>query len=236
MSRILAISDIHGCYEEFYQLLSDVRYDPNKDQLVLVGDYVDRGPRSKEVVEFVMSLVREHGAIALKGNHDDMFIKHLLSDEAEHRERHLRNGALTTFQSYYQKELDVEHIDHAKAHILENYQHHIQFLRDLPLYYETDKHLFVHAGINPEFEDWRMTPERDLIWIRNDFIDHPTRLDKTVIFGHTICLKLHERPDIWFCEDKIGIDGGLVYGHQLNCLEIAENNSYRVYSISKYEI
>lgn len=231
MSRILAISDIHGCYDEFCQLLELTKYDPRKDQLVLVGDYVDRGPKSKEVVERVHSLVINDGAIAIKGNHDDMFIKHLLFDEEEHRSRHLRNGALTTFQSYYNSDLQAENLLEAKQYILDHFIEHINFLRDLPLYHETDKHLFVHAGINPLVHDWKQTSERDMIWIRNDFFDHPTNLSKKVVFGHTICPKLHKKADVWFCADKIGIDGGAVYGHQLNCLEIVDGVHYHVYAV-----
>lgn len=231
MNRILAISDIHGCYDEFCQLLELAKYDANKDHLILVGDYVDRGPKSKAVVELVQSLVVNHGAIALKGNHDDMFVKHLLSDEEEHSSRHLRNGAIATFKSYYRSDLEVENLPLAKKYILENHRYYVEFLRDLPLYHETENHVFVHAGINPLVQDWKQTSEKDMIWIRNDFFDHPTNLVKKVVFGHTICPKLHEKADVWFCEDKIGIDGGAVYGHQLNCLEIVDGVNYHVYSI-----
>jgi serine/threonine protein phosphatase 1 len=72
--RLLAISDIHGCCSEFIALLKRAAYNPLLDQLILLGDYVDRGPDSFQVVELVIQLVNE-GAIALRGNHDDYFVK-----------------------------------------------------------------------------------------------------------------------------------------------------------------
>jgi serine/threonine protein phosphatase 1 len=230
MGRILAISDIHGCYDEFCEMLNLVEYDSRNDQLILVGDYVDRGPNSKEVVDLVKSLVDEHGAIALKGNHDDMFVKHILTDDEQNHSRHLRNGGFATFQSYYGLDWDLHELDKAKNYILHHYFHHIEFLRDLAYYHETERYIFVHAGINPLHEDWKDTSHEEMIWIRESFFAHPTQTDKKVIFGHTPCIKLHGKEDVWFGGDKLGIDGACVFGHQLNCLEINENG-YKYYSV-----
>lgn len=230
MTRILAISDIHGMYDEFTAMLDQVQYNPDQDQLILLGDYVDRGLKSKEVVEFIMHLVQEYGVIALKGNHDDMFVKHILSDSDEDSYRHMKNGGLTTFQSYYGSDCDVNTLTKAKQFILDHYPHHITFLKNLPLYYETDRYIFVHAGINPECEDWKLTSERDMIWIRDTFYNRELRTDKIVIFGHTTCLTLHGHVDIWFGGNKIGIDGGCAYGYQLNCLEICEDE-YKTHAV-----
>ncbi len=79
MKRKLMISDIHGCLEQLNELLEVAKYHCNEDQLILLGDYVDRGPRSRETVDRVMELVRHHGAIALKGNHDDRWVDFILN-------------------------------------------------------------------------------------------------------------------------------------------------------------
>ena len=231
--RTIVISDLHGCYDEFNALLRKVNYQSEQDQLILLGDYVDRGPRSKEVVDQIMQLHRDHGVVVLKGNHDQLFLDAILKDEDA---RWLRNGARQTLASYCDvscssEELDQETYEQAKAYIKTHYSHHLEFLASLPLYYENATHIFVHAGINPFYADFKDQPEDDFIWIREMFHDQATNLDKMVVFGHTPTLHLHERADIWFQDDKIGIDGACAYGKQLNALEIREDGSYHTYSI-----
>ncbi|WP_211746621.1 metallophosphoesterase family protein [Paenibacillus sp. Marseille-Q4541] len=231
--RTIVISDLHGCYDEFNALLRKVKYQPEQDQLILLGDYVDRGPRSKEVVDQIMQLQREHGIVVIRGNHDQLFLDAILKNEDA---RWIRNGARQTLESYCEISLSPEQLDQAtyeeaKAYIKTHFSHHLEFLTSLPYYYETDTHLFVHAGINPFYTDFKDQPEDDFIWIREMFHDQATHLDKMVVFGHTPTLHLHERADIWFQDDKIGIDGACAYGKQLNALEIMEDGSYRAYMI-----
>ncbi|RTE06214.1 metallophosphoesterase family protein [Paenibacillus whitsoniae] len=229
MARTLAISDIHGCAAEFKALLEKVSYKPGEDRLILLGDYVDRGPASKEVVEHVMKLVREHGAIAIKGNHDARFLEVLGETDNVTEMKFFEHGGIQTFQSFSgSKLLDIQQ---SKERIRATCREHIDFLRSLPLYYETETHIFVHAGLNPAYTDWKTQPERDFIWIRAPFLQQRTVVDKPVVFGHTTTMDLHGKGDVWFESDKIGIDGGCPYGYQLNCLEITEGLQYRTYSV-----
>ncbi len=82
-----------------------------------------------------------------------------------------------------------------------------------------------------------ITIMQPMIWIREPFYLKPTGLNKKVIFGHTPAMYLHESGDIWFSplNDKIGIDGGCVFGKQLNCLEIKKHNDYVTHVIYKAE-
>ncbi|MEH7524970.1 metallophosphoesterase family protein, partial [Bacillus sp. JJ1503] len=80
MKRTLVISDIHGCHDEFVKLLDITKYNPTEDQLILLGDYIDRGKDSKKVIDKVMELV-SNGAIALRGNHDDWLLCFLSDPE-----------------------------------------------------------------------------------------------------------------------------------------------------------
>lgn len=219
------ISDIHGCYQEFNQLLSKVKYDPKVDQLILVGDYCDRGPDSKDVIEQVMLLVETQGVIAIRGNHDQMLVDALLHGQDS---RFLRNGGFSTLESYcgwdfFGGNFSLDRYREAKEYMLQHYADHFDFLKQLPFYYEDDKHIYVHAGIDPACEDWKQTLPMDFLWIREPFIEHPTNLDKTVVFGHTPTIDFHGTADIWFAEDKIGLDGGCCFGYQLNCLEITKD-------------
>ena len=72
--RALVISDIHGCLNEFLELLDLVDYQAGKDRLILLGDYVDRGPKSKEVVQKVMDLAKNDNVVVLRGNHDQRIV------------------------------------------------------------------------------------------------------------------------------------------------------------------
>lgn len=223
--RILAISDIHGCYNEFKELLNLVSYDSKNDQLILLGDYMDRGRNSKEVIYFVKELVEKDGVIALKGNHDKMFCD-WLDDPIGQRERYFRNGAFETIQSFI-GEIDIDHIDDEACkkwakEIIESHDELVSFVKNLPYFFETDDYIFVHAGVNPEHEDWKMTSEHELVWIRDPFLNVDHSYSQTFIHGHTPSIYLHEKADIFYGNKKIGIDGGCVYGHQLNCLEIKD--------------
>jgi Predicted phosphohydrolases len=235
--RTLCISDIHGCFDQFEQLLKVAKYNPDKDKLVLLGDYVDRGMKSKQVLAKAMQLHKEYGVIVLKGNHDDMFVKAIRDKEDQ---LWLYNGGIHTVTSYYGSEelqdgFDWDTYDRAKKFIISNYNHHVNFLEKLPLYHEDDDHIFVHAGINPFYgEEWKeKQSEEDFIWIRDIFYRNETQVNKTVVFGHTPTRNLHNSYDIWFDErrDKIGLDGACAYGGQLNCLEIS-NEGYKNYSVS----
>lgn len=238
--RTLVISDIHGCYDEFEALLSKAGYCPEEDKLILLGDYVDRGLKSMQAVEQIKSLQREHGAIVLKGNHDQMFVDAMLNNEDG---LWLNNGGFQTVESYcgldfFEEVFDWNMYEQAKAFIVANHKDHLDFLQSLPFYYETDNHIFVHAGINPCYEDWKCQPENDFIWIREMFINNKNiNTEKTIVFGHTPTLHLQDAADIWFNQHslKIGIDGACAYGHQLNCLVIHDDFEYATYSVKKGE-
>ncbi|NRF94484.1 serine/threonine protein phosphatase [Paenibacillus frigoriresistens] len=230
MKRTLVVSDIHGCVDEFKQLLDKVNYNAVEDQLVLLGDYVDRGPQSRETVEFVMHLVREKGAIALKGNHDQRFVDVLGDVDALTEMKFFEHGGIQTFKSFCGTEdLDLKQ---SKERIRAKFSDHISFLNNLPYYHEDETHIYVHAGLNPTFSDWKTQPERDFLWIRAPFVQQRTVVKKIVVFGHTPAKDIHGKADVWFDRDKIGIDGGCAYGLQINCLEIKGRNQYKTFSVA----
>lgn len=228
MKRTLVISDIHGCIKQFDQLLIQVEFNPKYDQLILLGDYVDKGPHSKFVVDRVIDLVRNYDAIALRGNHDQRLFDLVNSPTSEIRSKFIKHGGLQTAQSYcdVESELTDGELDRVIETLKNQYMHHLNFLSQLPLYYEEQSHIYVHAGINPNYKDWREQPEHDFMYIKNEFIRSRFDMEKKVIFGHTRTNDIHGSPDIWFSDDKIGIDGGCSSGMQLNCL-IIEDGKYK---------
>ncbi|MBE1554301.1 metallophosphoesterase family protein [Sporosarcina limicola] len=234
MKRTLVMSDIHGELEMFERLLNNVNYNPQYDQLILLGDYVDRGPNAKLVLEKVIQL-KGQGAIVLKGNHEDMMIKALTTnDEKAWKHWITRSGGGQTLASYGFNESEISFNEddvfskpeiHSKTLL-----RHLDFIQNLDPIYQHDETIFVHAGVHPS------TPIADtdpyvLMWIREEFHNGYAG-DKTVIFGHTPTKNLHlehNNNSIFFGENRIiGIDGGAVYGGQLNCLELPTKTVFSV--------
>lgn len=232
LKRILAISDIHGDLEKFERLLELVQYDKNLDQLLLLGDYVDRGPHSRAVLDKVIQLKSE-GAIALIGNHE-MMMMDAFDGNPMHLKRWLYNGGIKTLQNYgYTIEKDDAEYWYTTTEMPEpiklndDIRKHIEILKEFKYYYETDTHIFVHAGVHPE-TPIESTEPYTLVWIREEF-HKGYNGDKTVVFGHTPTNYLHESNDVYFGDNRIiGIDGGCAYGGRLNCLDVLNSKVYYV--------
>lgn len=217
--RTLVISDIHGCLEEFMQLLEAVGYTPNKDQLVLAGDYVDRGPKSREVMDMIMDLAKNEHVVVLRGNHDERFRTLIQDGNMDVYDLFLSYGGMETLASYgfdAQKDSMKDIIPSMRR----KYADHFAFINETAYFYEIEHFIFVHAGLNPKVADWKSQPLDDFLSIRELFVHSPTNVGKRVIFGHTVTTKIHGKANIWFSDDKIGIDGGCAMGNRLNCLEI----------------
>ncbi|WP_054949395.1 metallophosphoesterase family protein [Numidum massiliense] len=219
-TRILAISDIHGQYNMLTRLLNKVKYRPETDKLVFLGDYIDRGKCSKEVVATVKRLVEEDGAIAIRGNHDQILLSMLDDDWSWNN--WVINGGMATLESYLGRTVTAEDdvANHLQA-MREQYHDHLDFLASLPLYWEDERHIFIHAGIDPELDDWRQTPAKTMLWIREKFYRAQLDTGKTVVFGHTPTAKLHVmRASIGVCgEDdmhRLNGRGGLHGLERLN--------------------
>lgn len=222
MKRTLVVSDIHGELNKFENLLHKAKYDPDKDQLILLGDYVDRGPDAQGVLNKVMEL-KKQGAIVLRGNHDDMMVAAAENQENAWR-RWEKNGALFTLKSY-EPEINEMIVPDS-----EEFRKHVSFIKTLDYYYITDHHIFVHGGVDPETPIEKTDPYV-LVWIRDKF-HNGYEGEKTVVFGHTQTSILHENKDnhdVYFGGNNIiGVDGGAVYGGSLNCLDITNNEVYCV--------
>lgn len=221
MKRILVISDIHGELKLFDSLLEKVKYDADEDQLILLGDYVDRGPDSKGVLNRVSELKR-NGAVVLRGNHDEMMLN-VVDGVSGALERWERNGALMTLQSYDSS------IESVKLSAGAEFEKHISLIREMDYYYETKDYIFVHAGVSPDTPVQKTDPHT-FLWIRELFYEKYSG-DKTVIFGHTptSAIRQEKNHDIYFGENNIiGIDGAATYGGQLNCLELPGKRTHSV--------
>jgi len=213
MNKIFAISDIHGCLDKIEELIGKIPADPQKDQLVFLGDYIDRGKYSRNVVDYVISLKKIfQNIVYLMGNHELMFLQYL---EGIDEELYLANGGKYTLLDY-----DIAGADSPEERKKKIPVKHLQFYQSLFPYYETKNYLFVHAGLIPGLEPSKQKID-DLVWVRRDFIDSADDFGKIVVFGHTP----FGRPLIE--KNKIGIDTGAVYGAQLTCIELPDKIIYQ---------
>lgn len=177
-----------------------------EDEIYFIGDYIDRGPRSKEVLDYLMHLKDEnYHVFPLQGNHEDMMLK-AHRDESYMYDWYM-NGAEESLRSFQIPE-DLIHDHSGLKRIPVEY---FQFIADMPLFYELDDYLIVHAGFNFE-ADSIYSDEDSMLWIR-DFQYHEEKAGgKTIIYGHTpkpvvsIQHTLHQNNT-----KMIDIDAGCVY-------------------------
>jgi serine/threonine protein phosphatase 1 len=198
------IGDIHGMFDNLEELLAILPLDRERDTLAFVGDYIDRGPDSRRVVDRVLAL-RKSGMrlICLRGNHEEMFLDFL---EGQNQELFLYNGGETTLESYgWSGRLKENPVP----------PEHLEFFRSLEYYRELDEFILVHGGLRPgiplERQDFH-----DLCWIRQEFIHSDYDFGKRVVFGHTPFRQPYIDPY------KIGIDTGAVYGNRLTCVRLPD--------------
>lgn len=215
MGKIFAIGDIHGCLFKLEEMMTLLEIDPVADTLVFVGDYIDRGPDARGVVDLILRIKKAlNNVICLLGNHEQLFLDYYL--ENINRNFFLINGGMSTLLSYGLTGTGGGD----KINIPEN---HLQFFTTLYPHYETDDYIFVHAGLKPSVPLAQQDRE-DILWIRSEFIDSTYDFGngKIVVFGHTAL----SAPLVGV--NKIGIDTGAVYGGKLTCVELPEIKIYQV--------
>lgn len=171
--RTLAIGDIHGCLTALDALLAAVA-PASGDRLITLGDYVDRGPDSRGVLERLIGLYDAGRLIPLRGNHDEMMM--VCRTDRSERRLWLGYGGIETLESYGHRP-PVEEYDRIP-------RRHYDFLeRDCRDWYETETHIFAHALIDPDLDMPRQDPYV-LRWLRLDApVEHHS--GKVLICGHT---------------------------------------------------
>jgi serine/threonine protein phosphatase 1 len=177
MKRIIAIGDIHGELDKLKSLIDKLDLRPD-DQLVFLGDYIDRGPDSKGVIDFVLELQKNHDVVALKGNHEDFAIQTMENPLGNMGGSWMMNGGMATLDSYGVGGFD------ALSNLANFKEVHGGFLNSLKLVHETENYIFVHGYLsaNRSVEDQM---QDDCLWSRFDQIQ-PHQSGKTVVCGHTI--------------------------------------------------
>lgn len=216
--RIYAIGDIHGRLDLLEAMQKRIGEDAsNADDArivqVFIGDYVDRGPDSKGVIEWLRCFKPdEWEQICLKGNHEAMLLDFLADAETLKVWRHC--GGLDTLHSYGLeisiREEDAPSVLHKKF-LGKLPQSHREFLDSLRLSVEFGDYFFAHAGVRPHRRLDRQKAE-DLLWIRGEFVDSREDFGKVIVHGHSP----HEEPEV--LSNRINIDTGAYITNHLTCL------------------
>jgi serine/threonine protein phosphatase 1 len=203
--KLACIADIHGHFDELMGLYDQILasgFDPQRDILVQLGDLVDGGPDTRQVVTWCMEMsTRYPHWVFLKGNHGDLLLDALLFHSRIYGSYNLwwGQGGQATAHSYLPKDASA----YEKA-IMQPRDYiptaHLVWLAARPLYYETDRYIFIHAGLRPGIPLAKQD-RQDLLWIRDQFIASADDFGgKQVIFGHTPV----REPLVM--RNKIGID------------------------------
>lgn len=219
--RVFVVGDLHGCFEEPKILLDHLEKREkltDEDLVVFLGDYIDRGPSPKNLIDHLIDFKsRFPKTTFLRGNHEDMLLD-FLGLSGRLGESFLYNGGIDTIQSYgisvfSSPEEMVNHLP----------KDHFDFFTGLDsIVVVNDSFICVHAGLNP-LRELLMQNDGEIFWIRDEFIQniHPFR--KTVIFGHTPFQEI--LVDMPY---KIGLDTGLVFGNKLSCLELTQGRLMQI--------
>lgn len=216
----VAIGDIHGCLKELEQLVERVQKNfSDPIQWITIGDYVDRGPDSKGVIDFVRNLK----AIALKGNHEDMLVKAYRGAPYQRYEWDQSYGRLTTPSFGVTKLEDIP---------LE----YILWMERLP-YFHIEypagdmQRVFVHAGIQRRYPVTMQSQNRDyMIWARDEFLLDERMDGGYVVHGHTpVC---HLVGVTNRCSNRVNLDLGCCFGGLLTAAVFQCNRAQPVYTVS----
>jgi serine/threonine protein phosphatase 1 len=224
---LYAIGDIHGERERLEQLLGSLPL-RDGDRLLFVGDYVDRGPDARGVIDLLLRMAQTRSCVFLLGNHESMFLDFLgwRAEAYFGGDAFLINGGDRTLASY-------GYFDDppARAEAFRLPESHERFFRELKLYYREGDYLFVHAGLGRERLretdlDFalRRVDAQELLWDRSG-IDLPNRLGVTIVYGHTPAPDFQVR---WNPPFSIGIDTGAVYGGRLTALRLPDETVFQV--------
>lgn len=216
--RIYAIGDIHGRVDllnaVFERIDATLKDFPIKQSVhVMLGDYIDRGPNSREVIDALIARRKQHSMVCLKGNHESYAIQ-LLSDPSVLTEW-MQFGGAGTLLSY-----EVKPPTRSDPQLPENVANafskalpasHRRFLEGLGLSFTCGDYFFTHAGVRPGVPLGQQR-EHDLLWIREDFLLHEEDFGKIIVHGHTPAREPDVRPN------RINIDTGAYATGRLTCL------------------
>lgn len=243
--RTFAIGDVHGDTDHLFLLLSRLPELDARDTVVFLGDYVDRGPHSAQVVEYVRKLpgMTPAKVVALRGNHEDAWLR-VVDRGWDEFVLPPGNGCLSAYRSFSGGPVPAENDlpTDREAAILRKGSFFppevVRWMRELPYWYEDDYAIYVHAGLPRDGNGFshpsKVKEPLALLWMRDEHFFRNYR-GKLVVFGHTRTEFLppelsdytpDDPTDLWAGENVVGIDTGCGNGGFLTALELPSLNVY----------
>jgi serine/threonine protein phosphatase 1 len=217
--RLYCIGDIHGrldlLQEVHRKIASDASDFDGVKIRVYLGDYVDRGPHSKQVIDCLLeNNCPDFKAVFLLGNHEQVLLEFLRNKDPSIAHEWFRFGGLSTLASYgvtVHGAPMVKDVERLQAEFKEKMPAaHLAFFERLVLNYDIGGYFFVHAGVRPKIKLHRQRPE-DMLWIREEFLNSDVFHGKVIVHGHSIS----DEPEIR--HNRIGVDTGAYASGKLTC-------------------
>lgn len=218
-SRVLAVGDIHGMYEKLIKLMEKIRFDPEDDLLVFLGDFVDRGPDSVRCLQYVYDLQHAYPdtVICLLGNHEVMMSSYLIQKRlnyntviADYADSWLENGGFETLKQLDELETGI------KNELL-------QWVENLPVKYQYQEFFFCHAGVDPNVP-LSVQNEFDMLWRRQQWWEQYKGVE-TIVVGHTPVQRMMKQAryakPLFMPNNVIMCDtGAYMNGGKLSCVDV----------------
>ncbi|AXJ01419.1 serine/threonine protein phosphatase 1 [Cyclonatronum proteinivorum] len=194
--KIIAIGDIHGCPKSLAALLGKLSAYSGATY-VFLGDYIDRGPDSKGVIDLLMAFQTKEKCVFLRGNHEEMMLQAAIDGDSK---MWTVNGGDRTLKSFGFRRWPEDFLA----------SHYYPFINETLMYYDTEAFMFVHAGMNPHVSiqtNFEWDNVDNFLWERSHVREKEIEWEKPVVFGHTPMRVPMNEPL------KIGIDTGCCYAY-----------------------
>lgn len=222
-SRVMAIGDVHGMYEKLIKLMDKIRFNPDEDMLIFLGDYIDRGPDPGRCLQYIFALQQQYPdvVVCLMGNHEVMMSSYFMQKRGSYNNlivdyagSWLDNGGLETL-----KQLDEMDAD-TKEELL-------QWVMNLPVKYQYQDYFFCHAGVDPDVP-LAVQNEFDMLWRRQQWWEQ-YKGEETLVVGHTPVQKVmkltgkeRRTPKPLFLANHVIMcdTGAYMSGGKLSCVDV----------------
>ncbi|MFZ1813025.1 MAG: metallophosphoesterase family protein [Rhizobiaceae bacterium] len=223
--RIYAIGDVHGRLDLLEMMLARIEADRAakpvaRSAVLFVGDYTDRGPQSREVLDRLCVLASDQSFIFLRGNHDQ-WLENFMDEPEASGDKFLYWGGMATLRSYG---VDVEAgrtLKELSRDLVRRFPaSHRRFLASLADCHIAGDYFFVHAGVRPGVQ-LDQQEQHDLLWIRDEFLSHPGSFGKVVVHGHT------PRSTVELMPNRINVDTRAFQSGVLSCV-VLEGQGHRL--------
>ena len=222
-SRVLAIGDVHGMYQKLIKLMDKIRFNPDEDLLIFLGDYIDRGPDPGRCLQYIFALQQQYPdvVVCLMGNHEVMMSSYFMQKRGSYNNlivdyagSWLDNGGLETL-----KQLDEMDAD-TKEELL-------QWVMNLPVKFQYQDYFFCHAGVDPDVP-LAVQNEFDMLWRRQQWWEQ-YKGEETLVVGHTPVQKVmkltgkeRRTPKPLFLANHVIMcdTGAYMSGGKLSCVDV----------------